>query len=68
MASSGSNKEGRLKDLYENAMKRKYTHKGKFHYDELLADAMAIGVGAKTAHEYSDSVIARLKKNGHVRG
>lgn len=52
--------------LYQRALTGKYTIDGKFLYDLLLKDAKIIGVENKTAEQYADVVIERLKKGKHV--
>lgn len=57
----------RINSLYQKALRRKYTHGGKFSLIELINDAKAIGVSNKTAESYADAVVKRLKKAGHLK-
>ena len=62
MAAAADKRAGRIDTLYQRALSGKYSKFGLFSFTELVGDAMAIGVGRKTAESYADAVINRLKK------
>jgi len=64
---SDEKREHRLSTLFQNALNKKYTSKGKFEYGMLVNDAKAIGVSIETAKDYANVVIKRLEKRGHLK-
>ena len=59
-------RNGRINALCKKAEAGKFTSKGKFVANLLVAEAMQIGVSKSTAESYADVVISRLKKTGKI--
>jgi len=60
-------RQNRINILYLKALNKKYTSDGKFHYNEMVMDAMKIGVSKPTAINYSNKVLERLYNGGHLK-
>jgi len=67
MPTLGLKRKIRIDMLYQRALRKKYTHEGKFFLIELIKDAESIGVVTSTACSYADSVIDRLQRAGHLK-
>lgn len=59
-------RDGRIDDLYNRAIRKKYTKDGIFLLAELVKDAIKIGVSKATGQSYADEVIVRLQKKGYL--
>jgi hypothetical protein len=59
-------RQTRINALHQKALNKKYTSGGFFRYELMLKDALATGVGNKTAIQYCEAVVQRLKKAGHL--
>ncbi len=67
MLTAAYKRDNRINMLYTRALAGKYQIAGAFSYTALILDAKAIGVHDDTAKSYSEAVIERLVKAGHLK-
>ena len=67
MVTNGAKRDIRINILYNKALKGKFQIAGAFSYTALFNESKAIGVHGDTAKSYTESVIAKLVKGGHLK-